>query len=325
MPAEELPDHTNVVSFSEFMAVNAHYIQACTNGRLHDAREPSISPLNRGFLYGDAIYEVWRTYNGVIFAWEEHWRRLERSAASLYFTLPLSAVAMLTEIKRTVLAYQQVEHGDGPLYIRLQVTRGGGPIGLDPALADRSDYVLLVQPNALYSTEKFRAGLNLSLAKTLRRNPVESLNPAWKTGNYLNNILCLREARMRGADEVVITNLAGEVTEAAVSNIAFVRDGEILTPPLQAGLLGGITRELLFSAIAPRIDCRIREATLRPEDFGKMDECFLLSTTKDVTPVASIDANKFKIGDGTLTLRLKAAFADYVSEYSRSHPELRVA
>jgi branched-subunit amino acid aminotransferase/4-amino-4-deoxychorismate lyase len=306
------------------MAVTAHYIQACTNGRLHDAREPSISPLNRGFLYGDAIYEVWRTYHGVIFAWEEHWRRLEQSATSLYLTLPLTAAAARVEIKHTVAAYQQVNHSAGELYIRLQVTRGGGPIGLDPAMADRSDYVLLVQPNTLYSPEKFRAGLNLSVATALRRNPPDSLNPAWKTGNYLNNILCLREARMRGADEVVIANLAGEVTEAAVSNIAFVRDGEVLTPPLRGGLLAGITRELLFREIAPRVGCRIREASVRPEDFARMDECFLLSTTKDITPVASIDTYRFTLGDGTLTLRLKAAFADYAKAYSEAHCELRV-
>src|SRR5688572_9667114 len=114
-----------------------HYIQACTNGRLHDAREPSVSPLNRGFLYGDAIYEVWRTYHGVIFAWEEHWRRLKESAASLYMQLPLDAPAALEEIKRTVAAFQSSDRYRGDFYIRLQVTRGSGPIGLDPALADR--------------------------------------------------------------------------------------------------------------------------------------------------------------------------------------------
>ena len=113
-----------------------HYIQANTNGRLQPADAPSVSPLNRGFLYGDAIYEVWRTHSGVIFTWQEHWARLERSADALYLKLPLAAGPMLDEIKRTVSAYRQHTKDKGELYIRLQVTRGNGPIGLDPELAD---------------------------------------------------------------------------------------------------------------------------------------------------------------------------------------------
>jgi len=134
-------------------AMPAAYIQANTNGRLHSAHEPSLSPLNRGFLYGDAVYEVWRTYHGVIFAWEEHWRRLERSAAALHFDLPAARATMLAEITRTVAAFRAEARFDGEVYIRLQVTRGGGSIGLDPALADRPDFVLLAQPCPAVSPE----------------------------------------------------------------------------------------------------------------------------------------------------------------------------
>lgn len=301
------------------------YIQACTNGRLHDAREASLPPLDRGFLYGDAVYEVWRTYHGTIFAWAEHWRRLEQSAAALQFALPFTAAGAQEELRRTAAAFRQATGSKAELYIRLQVTRGGGPIGLDIALADRADYVILVQANKEHPAETLRQGLRLSVATALRRNPVEALNPAWKTGNYLNNILCLREARARGADEVVILNLAGEVTEAAVSNLGFVRGGEVLTPPMSAGILGGITRELLLGPVAAAAGVRVREATVRPADFARIDECFLLSTTKDVTPVAAIDANRFKFGDDTVTARLKSAFAGYVRAYAADHPELRIA
>ncbi len=124
----------------------AHFIQANTNGRLHSAEEPSIAPLNRGFLYGDAIYEVWRTYHGIVIGWDEHWARLERSAVALYMTLPWSQAMMLEEIKKTTAAYRKAAGFAGDLYIRLQVTRGGGAIGLDIALADKPDFVLLVQP-----------------------------------------------------------------------------------------------------------------------------------------------------------------------------------
>ncbi len=304
--------------------MGAHYIQANTNGRLHAADEPSISPLNRGFLYGDAIYEVWRTHEGVIFTWEEHWARLQRSAGALHFELPLAAGAMLSEIKRTVATYREYSGHRGELYIRLQITRGGGAIGLDPALADRSDFVLLVQPCPEVATEKLREGLRLSLATQLRRNPVDALSPAWKTGNYLNNILCLREARARGADEVVMLNHAGEVTEAAVSNIAFVRDGAVITPPLAAGILGGITRELILTEIARAAGVVAREETVRPADFGEMSECFLVSTTKDVGPVAAIDDARFTVGPTTVTSRLKVAFANYARAHAATHPELHV-
>ena len=300
------------------------YIQANTNGRLHAAHEPSIAPLNRGFLYGDAIYEVWRTYHGVIFAWEEHWERLESSARALTLALPLPRERLLEEIRRTVAEFTTHPRDQGELYVRVQVTRGGGPIGLDPALADRADYVLLVQTNKDFPVAKVQAGLRLSLARELRRNDRRTIDPAWKTGNYLNNLLCLREAKSRGADEVVMTNLADEITEAAVSNIHFVRDGVVLTPGLGSGLLAGVTRRVLIEAVAPAAGIPLREITVRPSDLPGMQECFLTSTTKDLTPVAAIDAHRFQVGPDSVAMRLKAAFADHARAYAAAHPELRV-
>ena len=297
------------------------YIQANTNGRLHPADEPSISPLNRGFLYGDAIYEVWRTYEGVIFAWEEHWQRLENSARALHLKLPFTREKALDEIKRTAANFRIHEPLAKELYLRLQVTRSGGPIGLDIALAGTADFVILVQENKLFPPEKFAAGLRLSFAE-LRRNPPESLNPAWKTGNYLNNILCLREARVRGDDEVVITNLAGEIAEAAVCNLAFIRAGVVVTPPLSAGILPGITRKILIETVAPAMGVAVSEESIRPDDLAGMQECFLLSSTKDITPVAGIERFTFRLGTDSLTMRLKRAFLEYTKTYARVHAEL---
>lgn len=306
------------------IAMIVPYIQANTDGRLHSAHEPSLSPLDRGFLYGDAIYEVWRTYHRRIFAWEEHWVRLEKSARALHLVLPWSRDEMLREIKRTVAAFRGETAFEGEVYIRLQVSRGAGLIGLDVALADRPQFVLLVQPCPTNSPEVMRHGLKLSIATGVRRNPVESLSPAWKTGNYLNNILGLREARARGADDVAMLNLRGEVTEAATSNIAFVRDGEIVTPRLEAGILEGITRALLLGKIAPAIGVPVRETTILPRDLAAMSECFLTSSTKDVTPIASIDDLRFKVGADTVSAKLKSAFADYARESAAAHPELGV-
>ena len=299
------------------------YVQANTNGRLHDAREASIAPLNRGFLYGDAIYEVWRTYHGVIFAWEEHWERLAGSARALAIELPWSRGEILEEIRRTAAEFAARSGLRSEIYVRLQITRGAGPIGLDSALADRPDFVLLVRKNQDLSPAQLQGGLRLSLARELHRNDRHTLDPAWKTGNYLNNLLCLREAKSRGADEVVITNLAGEITEAAVSNLYFVRDRLVFTPGLESGLLGGITRRMLIEKVAPAAGVELRETVLRPADLGRMQECFLTSTTRDVVPVAAIDAQLFSVRPDSVTMKLKAAFADYASEYSRTHPELR--
>jgi len=301
-----------------------NFVQANTNGRLHAAHEPSLAPLSRGFLYGDAVYEVWRSYHGFLFAWEEHWRRLEASARGLHLALPLAPAQVLAEIRRTAAALREATGHAGDLYVRLQISRGCGPIGLDVALADRPDTVILVQPLAQLSPEKAASGLALSQATTMRRNPATALDPAWKTGNYLNNLLCLREAKTRGADDVVILNLAGEVTEAATSNIAFVRGGVLVTPPLSAGILSGITRGLILSAIAASAGIPVREETVLPGDFAAMDECMLLSTTRDVVPVASIDGERFAVGPGSVTARLKAAFASYARAYADRHPELRV-
>jgi branched-chain amino acid aminotransferase len=304
--------------------MSAHFIQANTNGRLHSALEPSITPLNRGFLYGDAIYEVWRTYHGTIFAWDEHFDRLEKSARSLHVRLPWTRAEMLPEVSRTVAAFRAATSYQEDVYIRLQVSRGAGLIGLDIALADRPEFVFLVQPCPVNTRDMMERGLKLSIAMELRRNPIESLSPAWKTGNYLNNVLGLREARSRGADDVVMLNLRGEITEAATSNIAFVRDGEMVTPRLDAGILAGITRGLLLGKVAPAAGVRASEAVLRPHDLGAMSECFLLSSTKDITPVGAIDDLRFKVGPDTVSMKLKAAFEKYYEESAAAHPELKV-
>lgn len=300
------------------------FIQANTNGRLHSAHEPSLTPLNRAFLYGDAIYEVWRTYHGVIFAWDEHFERLEKSAKALHLELPWTPAEMLGEVARTVAAFRQHTSYRGDLYIRLQVSRGAGLIGLDVALAERPEFVLLVQPCPSNSPAVLQGGLKLSIATALRRNPIESLSPAWKTGNYLNNILGLREARARGADDVLMLNLRGELTEAATSNVVFVRKGEIITPPLESGILSGITRALLLEKVAPAAGVRVSEAVVLPADLASMTECFLLSTTKEITPVGAIDDLRFTVGADTVCSRLMSAFAQYVRASADAHPELKV-
>src|ERR1019366_7131146 len=146
-------------------------------------------------------------------------------------------------------------------------------------------------------------------------------DPAWKTGNYLNNVLGLREACARGADEVVMLNHAGEVTEASTSNLAFVRGGTLIVPPLSSGMLGGITRGLVVTKVAPAAGVPVSKVPVKPEEFSAMDECLMLSSSKEIAPVAAIDAARFKIGADTVAARLRMAWADYTQAYVAAHPE----
>jgi len=302
----------------------SNFIQANTNSRLHDATEPSIAPLDRGFLYGDAIYEVWRTYQGVLFAFTEHWERLKASAQALHLVIDLSREALENEIRRTARAFRSATEHAGELYVRLQLTRGSGSIGLDPALADRTSWVLLIQALPPVRFQSGESGFRLEVAENLRRNPPEALNPAWKTGNYLNNLLCLREARMRAADEVLILNTRGFICEAAVCNVGFVRDGALVTPPLNAGILAGVTRGILLRHVAPAAGVEVIESDITPTELGSFAECFLTSSTRDIVPVSRVGNHKYSCGGDSVTVRLKNEFAAYASRYAASHSGLRI-
>jgi len=302
----------------------SNYIQANTNGKLHDAAEPSVSVLDRSFLYGDSIYEVCRTYDGVLFAFDEHWERLNRSAGALGLELPFDRSVLLTEIRRTVSAFFEKIGEKVEIYVRLQVSRGAGVIGLDTALADRPLYALIVQRLKGWPEEKVRKGARLATSRTLYRNPVQTLNPAWKTGNYLNNLLCLREARLKGADEVLILNLDGAVSEASVCNLFFIKDKRLMTPPSSAGILEGITRRIVLREAALAWNLDVAEEPVYPAQFDEFDECFMTSTTKDIAPVAKIDDVTFKVGKKTLTSKIRKLFADYVKKHNEQRIEMRI-
>ncbi len=252
----------------------AAYIQANSNGRLHPADAPAIAPLNRGYLYGDAVYEVWRTHHGVLFAFAEHWTRLERSAAALHLQLPLTSAQVREQVARTAAAFRAHTGESGDLYVRLQVTRGAGPIGLDPGLADQSDWTLLVQRAPAPPAR----GLRLAIPLTLRRNPAASLDPAWKTGNYLNNLLGVGEARRRGADDALFLNLAGHLTELSAASLILVEGSRLVTPRLEDGLLAGITRALLLTHVAPAAGFQVEERSISPAELDRCSEAMALST-----------------------------------------------
>jgi branched-chain amino acid aminotransferase len=275
------------------------------NGEILPEAEARIPVLDRGFLFGDSVYEVMRTMDGTPFGWIEHLERLHGSAEGLALGLGLDDRTLMARVMATL---EEAGHKDQDSYIRVIVTRGTGTApNIDLAHAPGpSTCVILVRELALSPVSQ----VSLAIVPRLRVNR-RALDPAIKSGNYLNNVLGLREARERGADDCLFLNEQGQVTEASTSNVYLVKDGKLLTPALRAGLLAGITRRLLGKMCAESsIPCQ--EQDLTEADVRDADEVFLSSSLRDITPVTLIDEQP--VGDGRvgpMCQQLASLFQDF--------------
>ncbi|MCA8963780.1 MAG: aminotransferase class IV [Planctomycetes bacterium] len=281
------------------------------DGAILPEQEATVPVLDRSFLFGDSIYEVVRTIDGVPFAWAEHWRRLELSADSLAMPLDLDERTVARRVADTLAA---VDHGES--YVRIIVSRGTGlapNIDVDNAPGPQR-WVLLVRP----ITQTFGKPARLALVPR-RRNDRRALDPASKSGNYLNNVLGLAEAKAAGATDCVMLNSDGFVTEASTSNLFARLDGTWCTPPLEAGILAGITRGLLLQFL-PQVGERVAERDLRAEDLLRAEELFLSSTLRDIGPVTHLDGRALCDGDngGPHTRRIAPLFAAHIRERMRT-------
>ncbi|MGC4120378.1 MAG: aminotransferase class IV [Myxococcales bacterium] len=279
------------------------------DGNLVAPEQAVVSVFDRGFLYGDSVYEVVRTYRGVLFELGAHLERLAESARRIALELPWTVERLASEAKRTVDA-----SGNAESYLRVVVTRGEGELGLDPALARGGRVVLIAQPLTTPPPEAYEKGVALALvgAEATGRNLREAIDPAAKTGNHLNAVLAMKAARERGAYEALLLDARGRVTEASSANVFAVRNGELLTPPLAAGILEGVTRRVVL-ALARATGVPAREAELWPDDLYGAEEVFITSTTRELVPVTRIarEADTKPIGDGKpgpVTLKLLAEF-----------------
>ena len=296
------------------------------NGVIAPTGESSIPVMDRGFLYGDSIYEVFRTYGGVPLFFDEHWARFENSANLIHLQLQLSRREMTEEIRRTFRASRAVDAGRD-VYVRYTVTRGEGPVDLfpDPKLATR--YVIIVKELHRWREAFYRRGVRLAVSRT-RRNPINALNPNIKGGNYLNNVLGIIEARNLGADDCVMLNGAGLITESSNSNVFFVIDGDVVTPADTAGHLRGLTRVALESACAAHgLGIVARDISL--EDVAGATEGFITSATREVMPVLNLRlpggrALEFPEGGGHLTRQAMKCYKAYVQAYLRDHEAQRL-
>jgi branched-chain amino acid aminotransferase len=274
------------------------------NGTISDERHAVVSVFDHGFLYGEGVYEVLRTYGGRAFLLERHLQRLRRSAGMIALEVPLGDIEIAGRIAETVEAAPAVA---GEWYIRILLTRGVGELSYDPVLCPSPSVVIIVKPFAEPAAELYARGVRVVVSSIMRNHP-DSLNPMIKSNNLLNNALAMQEGFKRGAAEVIMRNYRGELAECAQSNFFIVKDGVAFTPPLSAGLLPGITREFMWQ-VGDAAGVSIREAVLVDADLDAADEMFLTSTTREVMPV--VEVGDAKIGSGTpgpVTLTLLETF-----------------
>ena len=273
------------------------------NGRIARAEDASIPVYDHGFLYGEGVYETLRTYNRVPFLYDRHTRRLRASAGFLQLDVPFTDEELAAWIADTMAAAGEMEEA----YIRILLTRGVGELTYDVRATPAPSLVVIVKPLEEPPARVFTDGIRLALVPILRNHP-GSVNPIIKSNNLLNNALAMQEANRRGAEEGLMCNYRGELSECSQANFFIVRKGVALTPKSEAGLLEGLTRSFLFE-VGQDMGIEVRNETLFPADLRTADEAFITSTTRELSPVTSIDDRPVGSGKpGPITMKLLAGY-----------------
>jgi branched-chain amino acid aminotransferase len=276
------------------------------NGSFADPSTAGVGVLDHGLLYGDGVFEGLRVFNSRVFSLDLHMKRLGVGLKAL--ALDCSIPALREAVLATASAHRQPD-----AYLRLVVTRGQGPLGVDPTTCKHPTVFCIAAPLTLYSAEKLATGLDLVTA-SMRRPAADVLDPRVKSLNYLNNAMAKLEARQRGVDEALLLNTAGHVAEAAVANVFVVRDGELQTPPGADGALEGITRHTMLR-LARELQVPARVNTLTRFDVLGAEEVFLTGSGAGLVPVRSLDDRPVgQLGPGPLFKRLLAAYRELTAE-----------
>ena len=276
------------------------------NGNFFDKADAKISVFDHGLLYGDGIFEGLRIYDGRVFRLRQHLERLYDSAKAIKLEMPLTFEQMMDATRSAVQVNQKK---DG--YIRLVVTRGAGSLGLDPRKASNPQVIIIVDDIKLYPQEMYDNGLTIVTASTIRNHP-NSLNPRIKSLNYLSSILAQIECIEAGCIEALMLNHKGEVAEGSADNIFIVKRGVVKTPPPEAGILEGITREAVME-LATKSGITVQQTALTRFDVYGADECFLTGTAAELIPVVKVDGRALGTGKpGPITKRLHERFHQLV-------------
>src|SRR6266481_8093505 len=274
------------------------------DGKFYSESNAKVSVFDHGLLYGDGVFEGIRFYNGRVFRLEEHLERLWDSARSICLDIPMSMSEMTEALLETI---RQNDLRDG--YIRLLVTRGVGNLGLNPTQCKHPSVIIITATIALYPPEIYAKGLTVVTVATRRTNP-SALNPAVKSLNYLNNVMARIEANQANADEALMLNDQGNVAECTADNVFVIKRGQIVTPPVTAGALRGITRSVAFE-IAEELGFKTLKADITRHDIYVADECFLTGTAAEIIPVVKADGRMIGNGKpGPITTRIIARFRE---------------
>jgi branched-chain amino acid aminotransferase len=269
------------------------------NGVIRPAAEAVVPVYDHGFLYGEGVYETLRTYNRVTFLYDRHQKRLRASASRIHLDVPFADAQLAGWIDETVSAAGEMNEA----YIRVLLTRGVGELNYDPRSTPNPTVVIIVKPLDEPPARVFENGINICVVDILRNHP-GSVNPLIKANNLLNNALAMQEANRRGGEEGLMCNYRGELSECSQANFFMVRGGVVLTPPSEAGLLEGITRGFIFE-VGKDAGLEVRDEVLYPKDLATADEAFITSTTRELSPVTSIDGKPLGSGKvGPITKRL---------------------
>jgi branched-chain amino acid aminotransferase len=272
------------------------------DGKYYDERAAKVSVFDHGLLYGDGIFEGIRAYNGRVFRLKEHIDRLFCSAKAILLAIPISHGEIM---KAVVATCRKNKLRDG--YIRLVVTRGVGTLGLNPNRCKRPSVIVIADKIQLYPPEFYQRGMEIITVPTVR-NLHSAVNPAIKSLNYLNNILAKIEANNSGCEEAIMLNAEGFVSECTGDNIFIVKEGKLLTPPLSAGALYGITRQVVME-LGEQSGISVFEPNLTRYDIFNADECFLTGTGAEIVPVVKVDGRVIGTGKpGVLTRKLVADY-----------------
>ena len=282
--------------------------QIYISGKFVPQEDAKISVFDHGLLYGDGVFEGLRSYGGKVFRLHEHITRLYESARAIWLEIPMTQDAMCQAVNEAI-RINKIDDG----YVRLVVTRGAGTLGLDPNRCSNPQVIIIADAISLYPKELYEKGLEI-VTVSVQRTSSAALSPRIKSLNYLNNILAKIEGLQAGCIEALMLNHKGEVAECTGDNIFIVRHGVLYTPPLDAGILGGITRDAVIE-VAREADIEVREVALTKHDVYVADECFLTGTAAEVIPVVKVDSRTIGAGKpGPTTHDLEKRFRKLTQE-----------
>jgi len=276
------------------------------DGRFVPKSKAMVSVFDHGLLYGDGIFEGIRAYDSSVFRLKEHITRLYDSAKAIRLKIPLTQHEMTEAVLETLRKNQLRD-----AYVRLVVTRGAGDLGVDPSLCGAPTIFIIAEPMASSLGPKEPKVVRL-MVSSYRRDAVDATSHEVKSLNYMNSVLAKIEANHAEADDAILLDRRGFVSEATVTNLFLVKDGKLATPSSAAGILHGLTRDRIIT-LCSDLGLEVEQRDITPFEMMTADEVFLVGTKSEILAAGSISGVKVGTGGaGPITKRLYQEFSKVV-------------